>query len=44
MRLDFAGLHGLVRDHFGSAASTAHRYMFINRASDRAKILGGVVT
>jgi hypothetical protein len=34
MRLGFAGLHGLVREHFGSAASTGHRYLFINRARD----------
>ena len=39
MRLGFAGLHGLVRDHFGSAASTGHRYLFINRARNRAKVL-----
>jgi hypothetical protein len=32
MRLGFVGLHGLVRDHFGSAASTGH--LFINRARD----------
>jgi transposase len=39
MRLGFAGLHGLVRDHFGSTASTGHRYLFINRARNRAKVL-----
>jgi transposase len=39
MRLGFAGLHGLVRDHFGSAASTGYRYLFINRVRNRAKLL-----
>jgi transposase len=39
MRLGFSGLPVLVRDHFGSAASAAHRYLFINRARNRAKVL-----
>jgi len=39
MRLGFAGLHGLVRDHFASAASTGHRYAFINKARNRMKVL-----
>jgi transposase len=39
MRLGFAGLHGLVRDHFGSDASTGHRYAFINKARNRVKVL-----
>jgi transposase len=39
MRLGFAGLHGLVRDHFGSTASTGHRYAFINKARNRVKVL-----
>ena len=39
MRMSFNGLHGLVRDHFGPDASTGHRYLFINRARNRAKVL-----
>jgi len=39
MRLGFVGLHRLVRDHFGSAASTGHRYAFINKARNRVKVL-----
>jgi transposase len=39
MRLGFAGLHRLVRDHFGSAGSTGHRYTFINKARNRVKVL-----
>jgi len=39
MRLGFAGLHRLVRDHFGSDASTGHSYAFINKARNRVKVL-----